>query len=110
MTVDKGYRFGTKPHQNFGAGWKYVLGQHPDYQKIRADPKLSSIVEARLRKIIRAQERALAMTRYLLLACFGGHASAQLIEHGRGIIKESSSPADNLNRIRSSLPAEEFDL
>lgn len=71
---------------------------------------MAAIVESKLKKIIRAQERALAMTRYLLLACFGGHASAQLVEQGRGIIKESSSPADNLQKIRSSLPAEEFDL
>jgi hypothetical protein len=110
VTVNKGYRLGTKPHQKFGTEWKYVLGKHPDYEKVRSDPMLMAVVEGKLKKIEAAQVRALAMTRYLMLAFFGGHASSQLVASAKGYIKDSSSPQENLDRIRGSLPAEEFKL
>ncbi len=101
MSVDKGFRFGTKPTQNFGPDWVYVRGEGPKYDEIRNNPYKRDRVESMLRIIIDKQERVLKLTRYLLCAIFGGHVDRATDMVAKEVFARRDDPMSMIEGLRS---------
>jgi len=108
--IDRGFRFGTKPHDNLGSEWTFVKGKHPLYEKIANDSRLGPLIESKIRNIMHKQEKALYLTSYMLCMFFGGHVSTRVIAavRERGL-KDTDDPAANFSKAKESMPAKDFD-
>jgi hypothetical protein len=103
MTVDKGFRFGSKETENFGPDWVYVKGSGQKYDEIRNSPYKRERVESMLRIIIEKQEKALRVTRWLLCAIFGGHVDRATDLAAREVFPRRDDPVAMIDILRAEV-------